>query len=113
MILAMIAALALPLAAPADDFAVNEADLRCLAGMAVALGNAEGDTANALNLGMIYYLGKIDGRTPDFDVEDGIRRLLVDDPSGSSLAGELGRCGTELQKRGKDMIAIGEALQAN
>src|SRR5215469_3764093 len=65
---------------------------------------------NAGIMGALYFMGKLDGRTPDFDLETAI---LTEIPKlrGGVFNDELARCERELQARGEAEAAMGKDMQ--
>jgi hypothetical protein len=58
---------------------------------------------------MIYYLGRIDGRSPDFDLQ----KYITEESSPRSVAdfkSEVLRCSNALAKKGEQMIQVGKYL---
>jgi hypothetical protein len=112
MMIATVAALAL-MATPAlaRQTPQAEADLRCFAA-GLAMAGVDEDNEELLNGGTLlafYFLGRLEGREPGVDwITKGI--VLVDAEGEELLAGDLPRCGRELEAKGTDMIARGEAL---
>ena len=59
--------------------------------------------------GQLYWIGKLDGRDPKFDLE---KRMAAEIPkmNGAFLKTEALRCSTELMKRGQKEADMGEDL---
>ena len=105
-------AAAFPIAARADDAATEEAtvkDVRCLL---TSMYTSQLNDAKFRAAGMVsalYWMGKIDGRAPDLDLEASllkeIKALKPDE-----LREEAMRCGTEMRERSAKMKKIGEDL---
>src|ERR1700722_15918296 len=84
-------------------------DLRC-AMVYMQMGTSKEPAIQAAgSLGMLYFLGKLDGRTPDLDVEN---RVIAELPNlkGDYFRAEAVRCGSELQKRGREVTAMGKDM---
>jgi hypothetical protein len=89
-------------------------DLRCL----IAMGSASApgsdtpeDLKPSLLSGSMYYLGKVEGRDPDLDLE----KLIADEAQKmvpEDMQDELVRCGRELGSRGEEMTSIAARLSA-
>ena len=95
--------------APALDPATQE-DVRCLTAMFALAGQESKDQQSAGTLGALYFLGRIDGRSPGLDLETAVAaesKRLTDDELGKNLQ----TCGTRMESRGKDIIALGKALE--
>ncbi|HEX5460399.1 MAG TPA: hypothetical protein VFX20_10550 [Steroidobacteraceae bacterium] len=58
---------------------------------------------------LMYYLGRIDGRSPDAD----LKTLLMNETqrmTQSELKNAATRCGKEFSARGEDIVRIGKAI---
>jgi hypothetical protein len=107
---AALAACVVAAGAQAADEGVTS-DLRCMAvGLAMS-GNANPQIKNAGSLASLYYLGRLDARTPSIDLEAGLKQELMR-MSPQDLQAEAVRCGQQLQARGKAVTEIGQRLQA-
>jgi len=97
--------------ASADDPATS--DLRCL----IAIGSASGagdvseDLKPLLLFGSMFYLGKLEGRAPDLDLENRIadeaQNMTADD-----MKNDLVRCADELRTESVEMKSIAGRLTA-
>jgi len=103
-LIAFALAAALSHAAP-DPAAENEKDLRCIALIAQIIPSAEGEAKSGLVGGLMYFLGRIEGRTPGYGLETNLNRLLT---SKADLTGDRDRCATILTEKGNELIAIGK-----
>jgi hypothetical protein len=54
----------------------------------------------------MYFLGKITGRDPLFDIENGLMKVLPQ-MTAETLKSNLVRCGGEMQSEGKSWRVIG------
>jgi len=97
--------------APAID-AANMADLRCVAVLSAALMGTPEAQRSSIQSGVMFFYGRITGRTPDFDVQGRMMALMKADPDGKSFAGENVRCGKELQSHGHRLMEIGRGISA-
>lgn len=98
-------------APPAAADAQTEADLRCLAVALILIGQTQDPSQQqAFNSAAIYYLGRLDGRAPDIDLEEHLSGLLRDF-SPERLAVERVRCGELLVTRGRVLQDIGRDLE--
>lgn len=79
----------------ADEWAVG-ADLRCVVAFAALIGNAT--YHDAATTGLFYYLGRLDGRDPAFDLAGGLKQVRSAMQS-SQYASEAQRCGAELKAK--------------
>lgn len=106
---------AAPVAAQDANFApADRADLQCMALVAVMTGmsmeeGVEGEDATrlaGLASGMMYYLGRLEGRSPDTDwlAELG---LFLDKTELADLDAVSPRCGKELMAKSQALVAFG------
>lgn len=107
-ILALAAAAALS-AQTADP--ATEADLRCVAVLALAGAKAPEDKKMALAGGLLFFAGRIEGRSPDLDLEAGLRRVSAG-LTDAAVRENLTRCAGILQERGTYLSDIGKRMQA-
>ncbi|MBA17113.1 MAG: hypothetical protein CMN73_12275 [Sphingomonas sp.] len=99
--------LAVPQDQPADP---NIDDLKCVATLAAALDAAPADQQQLLSLGVIYFMGRIDGRSPGYDFSGQLRGLLDQGSSETETQAEITRCSAILRDRGQAMIALGQEI---
>lgn len=116
MLLGLLAAAAI--AAPQPSMA-EDPDLRCMIAMSYSLalideGGAEANAEERSGLValVMYYIGKIDGRIPDFDYAREVSRLVqTSGYEDTGLVKDLARCGQEAQDRGKELQELGKQIQ--
>lgn len=113
MRLAILAATAAAVLAPAAAHAADAAttnDIRCIvvAGAMASSGAKEAEAAGMMT--MIYYLGKLDGRTPNLNLEDSVVDQFMD-LSPDQIRADAKRCGDELKTRGAALSIIGRHIQ--
>ncbi len=88
-------------------------DLRCMAAFAslASLSNKPDDQEKML-VGMLYYVGKIDGRGTGFDLA-GQLTALVSQPGYAEkyLLADAERCGEEMKGRGAELQKMGSAMK--
>lgn len=90
----------------------NTDDVRCVAVVALLISQTADDKAKTgLAAGMMYFLGKIDARTPGYDLESALRRISDAVDKGESLAADAKRCGEILQERGRYMMDFGQRMK--
>lgn len=119
MLLGLFAAGAAAVAAPQLS-AADDQDLRCMMAMAYSLSlveekgvEASEEERSGLIALVLYYVGKIDGRTPDFDYAGQVKRMVQDpDYEGSGLRSDLLRCADEAQGRGQMLQELSEQIQS-
>lgn len=87
-------------------------DLRCIAVISIAAGQ-QTDPAAVMSAGMgiLYFMGRIEGRVPGFNVENGLR-VEVGKLTSAGVTTELVRCGGALTSKGKELQAIGRSMQS-
>ena len=103
---------ALPLivaAAPQDE--ETRKDVRCLLAMSAAAGHEDKTVAAAAQTASQYFLGRIDGRSPNFDLETALTQESAS-ATGPDFTSLLQSCGDLMQKRGAEIVAIGERMVA-
>ncbi len=106
--IAAVAVLLLAGASPAGD--PNDPDLRCLALVSMAVTQADGEQKAGLIAGVMYYFGRIDGRSPGYDLQAGVQRVAAAMTPDQSKA-ELQRCAAQMQDRSSYLQKVGDALQ--
>jgi hypothetical protein len=90
----------------------NTDDVRCIAVVALTMAQAKDDQERApLTSGLMYFMGRIDARTPGYDLEAALRRILDAVEKGDSLRDDAIRCGGILGQRGEYMIEFGRRMQ--
>ena len=103
---AMLAAAAAAPATPADD----AADMRCLIVAAELADNGDKEIEEAGTLMTIYFLGRLDGRSPGANLEE----MLIREAGAMSEEDRqrlLISCSAQLELRGKQVEALGNRLQ--
>ena len=82
----------------------TEADFRCYAASLVLAGVSAEDQemVNAASMVAFYYLGRLEGRTPETDwIRQGIE---AGNSQPDVLIGELPRCGGEFEAKSRELI---------
>jgi hypothetical protein len=88
----------------------TDADVRCVV-VAMALTQSADDQARAFaQPALIYFQGRIDGRSPNFDLEPAIIKA-VQTMSAASYTTEAARCGAILMDKGQKLHVIGDDLK--
>jgi len=105
--LAALACVAAPAARAADDAAA--ADLKCMVVAAALSQNADPGLKSAGAMTGIYYLGRLDGRTPNLDLETRLR-ATISQMTPQELVPEIQRCGQQVQARLKSAGQIGSRM---
>ena len=109
-LLAFILQAAAPQAAPTPaptHAAADAADLRCLA--VVASGALETASRGGQAAGAMYFVGRIDARSPGYDYPGEMMRLIR---SGVDLGADRVRCSADLKARGAALVELSRSLQA-
>lgn len=99
-------------AAAAQPSPADLQDLRCVAAIAALSALVDKpDQKEKMMAGMLYYVGKIDGRSPGFDYGVHLSALVAQpDYTEKQLFADAQRCGDELKARGDQLQKIGGAL---
>ena len=93
--------------ARADD---TDNDLECVVIGVSMVASPDATVKNSGSLVMLYYLGRLDGRTPDLALEDRLATTLKTlGPNEMKLA--AARCSEGLRARGQALTAIGKDMQ--
>ena len=74
------------------------------------LALANGGDQNKLTPGLLYFLGRVDGREPTLDLDSALRRE-VGAMSPNAIRSEVARCMGELQRRGAAIQALARSLR--
>jgi hypothetical protein len=110
-IAAILGACGLALAAggaQAKDEATT-ADVRCLVAMS-ALGASNPTYKQPASIGVFYFLGRIEGRAPNFPLAEAIRSESAS-ANQASLAEEIKRCGGMISAKVQALQVIGESMK--
>lgn len=110
MFSAALAALSLVQAAPADP--ALEQDLRCVAVLSIVLGQMPEERRGAATAGVMYFIGRAEGRRPGINLETELVRIVGPLENLDALQPDLQRCSKELETQGAALQAMGKALQA-
>lgn len=91
-------------------------DLQCIAVAAAAVG-MQGDkidptVAAGLVGGMMYFLGRIEGREPAYDFDRNFNALLSRPDIDKILAANAARCGAIMEERGDRLVNLGQGVQS-
>jgi hypothetical protein len=85
-------------------------DVRCLV-IFMQMSNAQAPAAQTGGLiGSFYYMGKLDARSRDLDLEKLILTEVAN-MSENSFKQDAARCGNDMTKRGQAAADLGKALQ--
>ena len=98
-----------PQAPPPTLNPADVADVRCLA---VGLGLLQSTDPRQRTSGqglMLYFLGRLDGRSPDFDLE-GMIYTTAHGMTPSDIRVEAQRCGGMMIVRGQELMAMGQRI---
>ncbi|UZK68484.1 hypothetical protein OKW76_10480 [Sphingomonas sp. S1-29] len=108
--------LALALAAPATAAAQDSqaADVTCVAVLGAIVNTVPEAQRPGVLAGTMYYVGRIDGREPGFDLQKAILATLPSDEAGLNafVKQHTPRCGSQLQDNAKRLASVGNAVQA-
>ena len=89
-------------AARADEYSTG-ADLRCVLAFTVLMNNPTYHDAAAS--GIFYYVGRLEGRDPAFDLGKGLKQIRSV-MQASQYADEAKRCGAELKAKNQALMAM-------
>ncbi|MDO9433612.1 MAG: hypothetical protein Q7T84_20145 [Phenylobacterium sp.] len=87
-------------------------DLKCVSVFSLAAAQ-QTEPAAVMGAGMavLYFLGRIEGRVPGFDVENGLR-IEAAKLTSAKVKSELIRCGGALKSKGEELQAIGRSMKS-
>ncbi len=106
---ALAAAMGAAMMGPAHADETSE-DVRCLI-IFMQMSNAQAQAAQTGGLiGSFYYMGKLDARSRDLDLEKLILTEVAN-MSENSFKQDAARCGNDMTKRGQAAADLGKALQ--
>jgi hypothetical protein len=109
----MIAGLLAGAALASVDPAI-ENDLRCIGVFAIAASQHEKMAENeqsGVTGAMMFYIGRIEGRDPEFRLEDSLVELLSSPSYFETLAEDARRCSDEMVAKGQQLVDLGKALE--
>jgi hypothetical protein len=94
-------------AVPLDAATTN--DLRCAIVYMQMISSQDTKINTAGYIGLMYWMGRLDGRAPNLDLEN---RIMAELPEMTPdvIRAEAQRCGAEMQVRGKALTEIGNDL---
>ena len=107
-IMALLAAQAAPAAVDAEI----APDLRCLAVLSLAGGQAPESKRAGLMGGVMYFVGRIEARQHGYDLKAGLAALLSDEAQMKTLTADTPRCVEKVQARGVALQEAAAALRA-
>jgi hypothetical protein len=90
--------------------ALSQADVECIVVALNMMNNDDPKVKAAALSGFLYYIGRIDGREPEFDLEHAVI-AEVHRTEGKPLTGAV-RCGQVMQARGRQIVSLGQRLKA-
>ena len=89
------------------------ADLRCAAVFAYTAGSVKAEDQPGVIGGFLYFLGKIDARSPGIDLESSLADMMTKGDFKSGVLEPYGpACARELEERGSAISKVGKALSA-
>ena len=106
----LVASTLLAGAAPSSDVQTKE-DIRCLIAASSLTMSDDPEIKQAGGGGTLYYLGRLDGRSPGLDIEKAVAAeadLMKEADRGPLLK----KCGETIMRRGDYLVAVGKALEA-
>ncbi len=104
-----LAALALSAtAAVADE---TSSDMRCLLAFATGANSSDPTVKSAAQMGVVYFLGRLDGRTPNLDLTSRAKEEIKT-MTDADLKAQIQTCGASFSARGHALDVMGSALDA-
>lgn len=113
MLLIALAAIAATAQTPAAAIGDEQGDLRCLATFSYVLSEKKDETTQTqLQMGALYFAGKLFGRNPGIDLTAKMKQAITSFGAQVPIDAELKRCGTEMVTAGDRLMVTGNALQS-
>lgn len=110
LLIAAAVGLALSLPAQAQE-SPSDADARCLLLAIGGAGSRDPNVQQGSMLGMLYYLGRINGRTPALDLEAAVVRAMKSFRAEDAER-ESERCSEVMLKSGEELKRLADRLKA-
>jgi hypothetical protein len=92
---------------------VLEKDVRCVAAIALAGEKAkkDGEDQSGMMMLMMFYVGKIEGEAPGFDLAKGLSKVIeAPDYETQTMPADLIRCAGEMEQQGSKLESVAQAL---
>ncbi len=111
MILPLLAAVT---PVPAGIDAQTQADIRCVVVLSAAVSNAPTEMLKAqVGAGMLYFLGRIDGRHPGLDLASAVSAAIKDQAAlKDAFDKDRARCGEEMRQVSAKLVTVGGTVRA-
>ena len=106
----LVASVLLAGAAPPSDVQTKE-DIHCLIAASSLTMSDDPEIKQAGGGGALYYLGRLDGRSPGLDIEKAVA-AEADVLKRADPGPLFKKCGETIMRRGDYLIAVGKALEA-
>lgn len=107
LVILLVMSMGLRVARAADQRTMS--DIRCIVvAMKMSAGGSSAQKASATMI-TLYYLGRLDGRTPGLNVEGLIAKEAAE-MSAAELRSDAARCGRVLVEKGREIQRIGLRL---
>ena len=103
-----------PALAQSRDIALADLrDVECLAVTAVAVGATEAGSEQQMGLvgGMMYFLGRLEGRTPGTDWLSYFASYVQSPDIEKKLEAQYDRCAQEMIDKGNALVQFGEMME--
>ena len=94
---------------PHDQDTDNIADVRCFVVGIMLVQNPSPQLQTAGQMTALYYVGRLDGRAPNFEIESAIVEQLTK-MTPKDLSAEAVRCGHALTDKGNKITELGKSL---
>jgi hypothetical protein len=112
LVSAAAAAAAQPTPPPPLDSDAARQDLRCFVLYAIAVDQAQDEKVKTgTSLGLMYFFAKIKLEAPALNLADAIRQEATAMDNDPRLKDEGVACDAEFQKRGDELLDLGQQLQ--
>lgn len=108
-VLAVVGSGFLIAAAPPPDPGTRE-DVRCFVALAYLADTDDAKVKEAAMAGTLYFLGRLDGRTPGLDLESEVATVAETFADGD-MKSLLQSCSVLIEQRGEYLVAAGKALE--
>jgi len=94
---------------------VLEKDVHCVAAIAITGDKAKQDDKdqNGMMMMLLFYLGKIEGEAPNFDLVKGLGKVAaIPNYETQVLPADLIRCAGEMEQQANRLDAVAKALDS-
>ncbi len=89
----------------------TSSDMRCLLAFASGANSSDPTVKSAAQMGVVHFLGKLDGRTPSLDLTSRAKEEIKT-MTDAGLKAQIQSCGAIFAARGHALDVMGSALDA-